>query len=83
MYPKDDRGEYQVLAKWIDAWKGGGGSYVPGYTVVELRRYADGDLVQHVSERVVYIYDASPEIVALHFVYMAAQAALIHYLENK
>lgn len=39
-YKKDERGEYRVPDTWIDAWTGEHG--FPGYSLCELREYADG-----------------------------------------
>lgn len=70
MYKADERGEYRSAERWIRAW-GGGGAYIAGFNVCELREYSDGTSRVHVSDAT-YIHE-NPEMGFAHGVYMAAQ----------
>lgn len=67
MYKTDDYGEYRSADRWIRAWVG-------GFTICELREYADGTHRVHVSEPT-YIYER-PEIGFTHAAYMMAAKEL-------
>ena len=70
MYKTDERGEYRVAEKWARAWTGGG-PYFAGFSICELREYADSTNRVHVSEPI-YIHE-KPEFGFVHSVYMKAQ----------
>ena len=74
MYKKDEHGEYRQTARWVDAW-GGGGPYVAGWCVCEVREYADGIRVHRAAPKYVS-HDTTPEEIALHAIYMEAARAL-------
>lgn len=75
-FKRDVFGDYRSTYRWIDAWGGNGNSTVPGWCVCELREYVGGatrvhrDGPQYLHER------ASPEVYALHAVYVAASKGL-------
>lgn len=73
MYKTDDRGEYRTAERWARAWAGGG-AYVGGFSICELREYADGKSRVHVSEPT-YIHE-HPEMYFAHSVYLQAQKEL-------
>lgn len=73
MYKKDDRGEYMCAERWIRAWAGGG-FYIAGYAICELREYADGTSRVYTSDPV-YVHE-KPEIGLAHKVYLLAQKEL-------
>lgn len=74
MYEKDEHGEYKQAARWVDAWAGGG-PYVAGWCVCEAREYADGVTRVHRGEPE-YLHSSTPEMAALHAVYLAAARGL-------
>ena len=79
MYPKDENGkEYQVLAEWLNAWPGGEFGRHPGWCIMELRRYADGSIIQHRGEPM-YLSDVSPAVAALHSIWLRANNSLMKY----
>ena len=73
MYKTDDKGEYRTAERWARAWSGGG-SYVAGFSICELREYADGTSRVYVSDPV-YTHE-NPGIAFAHSVYMLAQKEL-------
>lgn len=73
MYKTDDRGEYRRTERWARAWADRG-LYVAGFSICELREYADGTSRVHVSEPT-YIHE-KPELGFVHSVYMQAQKEL-------
>ncbi len=70
MYKTDSKGEYRVAERWARAWAGGG-PYVAGFVICELREYADGKIMVQVSDPT-YIHE-HPEMGFAHSVYMQAQ----------
>lgn len=73
MYKTDERGEYRSAERWVRAWAGGG-SYIAGFSICELREYADGTSRVYVSEPT-YIHE-TPCMAFAHSVYMQAQKEL-------
>ena len=73
MYKTDEHGEYRSAERWARAWAGGGG-YVAGFSICEMREYADGTSRVHVIETT-YVHE-NPEIWFAHDVYMKAQKEL-------
>ena len=69
MYKTDKYGEYCCTEKFVRAWAGGG-AYVAGYNICELREYADGTTRVHSSDPI-YTHE-KPEIAFAHSVYMRA-----------
>lgn len=74
MYKKDEHGEYRQTNRWVDAW--GGGGAVPGWSICEVREYANGKTRVHRGEARYLHEHPSPEIYALHAVYMSARKGL-------
>ena len=74
MYPSDEYGLYKSGVSWVDAW-GGGGPYVSGYCVCELREYEDGKIRVHRSKSF-YIKDR-PKDEEMHAIFMIAQKYLM------
>lgn len=73
MYAKDEQGEYRVPNKWIEAWAGGG-SYVAGWSLMELREYADGSH-RVVTLDTVYTHE-NPQHWDMHAIWLRANSAL-------
>ena len=73
MYKTDKRGEYRIKERWAKAWAGGG-AYVAGFCICELREYTDGTLHVHTSDPR-YIHD-NLELGFAHKVYIQAQKEL-------
>lgn len=59
MYKSDQHGEYKCAHKWIRAW--GGGLYVGGFNLYELREYADGEMRVHSGEPM-YVKDMASSL---------------------
>lgn len=70
LYESDEKGEYRTTDKWVRAW-GGGGAYIAGFTVCEIREYTDGTMRVHTGNTT-YI-NQNPEMSFAHSVYLQAQ----------
>ena len=70
MYKTDEHGEYRSVERWVRAWAGGG-PYVAGFSVNELREYSDGTTRAHTGEPT-YIHE-KPQMGFAHGVYLMAQ----------
>jgi len=67
IYPKDEKGEYQVLASFIQTHWGA----VPHCTRVEFRKYEDGSVVKKEGEKI-YLCDMTFEQNAIYCMFNRA-----------
>ena len=72
-YKQDERGEYRCPDRWIDAWDAAHG--FPGFTICELREYADGSSRVWRSEPI-YLND-HPEHALAHGIYKLTRDHLV------
>ena len=71
MYEKDGNGrEYRVIDKFIRAWS----SQAPGWTICEVRQYANGSVV--VCSITTNYVKENPDKAALHAIYVQAATGL-------
>ena len=73
MYAKDKSGKYKSSVPWVEAWDGGG-PYVAGYCICEVREYEDGRTRVHKSKPL-YLKDR-PQDVEMHNIFMIASKYL-------
>lgn len=79
MYPKDEYGNYKIDAFWIEAWEGGG-PYIAGFCLKELRNYEDGTLrVKSLDSK--YLHDF-PDKSFAHSIYIRSMRELKNSYEN-